>query len=105
MSDANDFQSAWSAHENAERFRRAMRDLETAPGVTAEECAEIAAGLLRMADGPDVTGEEDEDDGGQRYADKVNAPLPQETLEALRAELQSEEYARFRKPQRRKRES
>lgn len=99
MNDANAFQVAWAAHENAECFRRAMRDLETAPGVTTEECAEIAAGLLRMADGPDATDEENED-AGQRYADKVNAPLSRETLEALRAELQSEEYARFRKPRR-----
>lgn len=40
----------------------------------------------------------------QSYADKVNTPLSQETLEALRAELQSEEYARFRKPRRSKRD-
>lgn len=42
-----------------------------------------------------------DNDAGQRYADKVNAPLSRETLEALRAELQSEERARFRKPCRR----
>lgn len=44
---------------------------------------------------------DEEGDAGQRYADQVNAPLSRETLEALRAELQSEERARFRKPRRR----
>lgn len=45
-----------------------------------------------------------DDDAGQRYADKVNAPLSREMLEALQAELQSEEHARFRKPRRREQE-
>ncbi|ACU71880.1 hypothetical protein Caci_2971 [Catenulispora acidiphila DSM 44928] len=40
-----------------------------------------------------------DDDVGQRYADKVNAPLSQETLEALRVGLASEEHARFRRAQ------
>lgn len=31
------------------------------------------------------------------YADKVNAPLSPETIEALRKELESGEYARFRR--------
>lgn len=45
--------------------------------------------------------------GGSKrsYADEVNAPLSRETLEALRAELQSEEYARFRSSRRGKRET
>ncbi len=43
---------------------------------------------LESEDMPDV-------DDGQRYADQVNAPLTQETLEALRAALASEERARF----------
>lgn len=41
------------------------------------------------------------DDAGQRYADKVNAPLSRETLEVLRAELESEEHARYRRASRR----
>lgn len=44
---------------------------------------------------------DEEEDGGKRYAGEVNAPLSRETLEALRAELQSEERARLRKPRRR----
>lgn len=48
---------------------------------------------------------DEEDDAGQRYADQVNAPLSQEMLEALRAELQSEERAQFRKPRRREQEN
>lgn len=47
---------------------------------------------------------DEEEDGGQRYANKVNAPLSRETLEALRAELQSEERARFRKSRQREQE-
>lgn len=47
----------------------------------------------------------EKDDASQRYADKVNAPLSRETLEALRAELQSEERAQFRKPRRREQEN
>lgn len=34
---------------------------------------------------------------GQHYADQVNTPLSQETLEVLRAALASEEHARFRR--------
>ncbi len=56
---------------------------------------------FHMAGDPDSVGEDKETEDGQRYADKVNAPLSRETLEALRAELQSEERARFRKPRRR----
>ena len=59
-----------------------------------------------MTDQPSAAAPVDEEeDGGQRYADKVNAPLSRETLEALRAELQSEEFARFRKPRRREQEN
>ena len=46
----------------------------------------------------------EEDDDGQSYTDKVNAPLSREALEALRAELESEEYARSRSPRRGKRD-
>lgn len=38
-----------------------------------------------------------DDDASRRYVDKVNAPLSRETLEALRAALSSEEYARYRR--------
>lgn len=44
----------------------------------------------------------DAEDDDAPYAHQVNAPLPQEMLEALRAELQSEECTRFRSPSRRK---
>lgn len=47
----------------------------------------------------------DAEDDDAPYAHQVNAPLPQEMLEALRAELQSEERARFRKPRRSKQEA
>lgn len=58
-----------------------------------------------MTDQPSAAAPVDEEeDGGQRYANQVNAPLSRETLEALRNELESEEYARFRKPRRRERE-
>lgn len=55
-----------------------------------------------MTDQPSAAAPVDEEeDAGQRYANKVNTPLSRETLEALQAELQSEERARFRKPRRR----
>lgn len=41
-----------------------------------------------------------DDDGGQRYADMVNAPLSREMLEALRDALASEKPARFRRVRR-----
>lgn len=48
-----------------------------------------------------TAGEAPEEEGdGRRYADEVNAPLSRETLEALRAELESEEHARFRRARR-----
>lgn len=78
-----------------------MRDLKAAQGVSAKECAEIAAGLLRMADSTE-TADVEEDDSGQRYADKVNAPLSPAEIEALRAQLESGEFARYRRTGRRK---
>lgn len=43
---------------------------------------------------------EDEGDAGQCYVDKVNAPLSPEVIAALRAQLESGEYARYRSPRR-----
>lgn len=40
----------------------------------------------------------DEEDADTRYADIVNAPLSPETIEALRKQLESGEYARYRRP-------
>ena len=40
---------------------------------------------------------DENEDGNPSYADKVNAPLSPETIEALRKALESGEYARFRR--------
>lgn len=43
---------------------------------------------------------ESEEDDDQQYADQVNAPLSLEVIAALRAQLESGEYARYRSPRR-----
>jgi len=40
----------------------------------------------------------DDEDGEPGYAKKVNAPLTPETIKALRKQLESGEYAKFRRP-------
>jgi len=51
---------------------------------------------VKMSDSHELP-DEDEDDGPS-YAEKVNAPLPLETIEALRKALESGERATFRRP-------
>lgn len=40
------------------------------------------------------------EDDGQRYANEVSAPLSPEVIAALRAQLESGEYARYHSPRR-----
>lgn len=40
---------------------------------------------------------DENEDGEPSYAEKVNAPLSPETIEALRKALESGEYAKFRR--------
>ena len=45
---------------NMQRFERAMRDLTTAPGVSAEERAQIAARFLAMANATESPAQDEE---------------------------------------------
>ena len=71
-------------------------NLTSAEFVALLNAAELGEAFAQASAADDNTTEENDS-----YADRVNAPLSQATVEALKRELQSGTYARFNRSRRR----